>query len=549
MFRCDTNLQMQAPREELEGRLARMLSGSRVLSVGVALLVGVAWTGPVVYAQQSVRVSQASSKDESRGKRKRTKKRTKKSDRVRTGDKKRRKAKRKSKTEPKKSAKVVGQKKARAERRARRKAKKTKAEADKKAKAEAKKKARAERKKRRREAKAKARAEKRAKAEAKKKARAERRKRRLEAKANKKGKGSRARAEAAEAKKRAEAERAAKAEAERARVEAEKAKRAKAAEKAKRAKAKKAGGTQSGKKRNKTKKASAKKSGKKRNARAKKAEGAPLSVLVLALTGESLEPDAPHPLTDALVRAVGALEGRPVQTRTGTAGTIDITGCSAETEECFDAVADVLGVEWMVFGAVEAPQDDDAVPVTLTLVDAKRRTYTSRRVVLLSAAGRQREAELETRAQAFLDGEPDPGPSKQVVMKDRTKPASRPERNWNLGRVGGPAWTLSGGGAVAIATGVLLLSAAGDMQSEVDAAPIDDVADFEHLQRLERNGQRMTLWGNGMLVVGGLATVIGLGLIVKQGFVDSRERPSVTLDVVPGVGRERGVSVVFGGRF
>ena len=110
---------MHAPYEELQGRLVHMLSGLRALSVGVALLVCVAWTGPVVYAQQPVRVGQASSKDGNKGKqkrdRKRTKKRAKKSDNPRAKGKKRRKAKKKVKAEAEKPAKAVDKKKARAE--------------------------------------------------------------------------------------------------------------------------------------------------------------------------------------------------------------------------------------------------------------------------------------------------------------------------------------------------------------------------------------------------------------------------------------------------
>ena len=278
--------------------------------------------------------------------------------------------------------------------------------------------------------------------------------------------------------------------------------------------------------------------------KAKNAAGSPLTVLVIGMAGEKPSADSEQPFTDTLKAVLRARTDRPVELRMGKTATIDITGCSVESEECYDAVANVLDVEWMVFGSIEAKDKDGARPVTLTRVDAQKRTYDRRRILLRSSTASQRE-EFEVKARAFLDGLPDP----DTATNPARKPSDRHRRAFGLSQVGGVSWGVAGGGAVALATGFILLSAASSKQAEVDEAPVNNVADLERLAALERSGQRYTAWGNAMTVLGGVATAVGVGMIVYQGYRKDDEKPPAPVTITPSVGPWRGINVVIGGTF
>ena len=270
-----------------------------------------------------------------------------------------------------------------------------------------------------------------------------------------------------------------------------------------------------------------------------------MRVLLAPLVGETTNDDLEQSLTDALRGVLKARTDRRVKIRKGNRDTVAITGCAAKSEECFDAMTNVIGVEWMIFGTIEKAKKG-AIPVHLTLVDASERRYETRRVLLRSTAESRRD-EFEVKARAFIDGQPDPDSS--IPEKPWL-----PRRELNLARVSNTSWGVVGGGAAALTTGFILLGVGSGKQDQVNAAPVANVADLEHLVALERSGQRYTTMGNALIVLGSVTTVVGVSFVVYQGYFKNKkpekpEKPPVNVTIAPGAGSGRGLSVFLGGRF
>ena len=103
-------------------------------------------------------------------------------------------------------------------------------------------------------------------------------------------------------------------------------------------------------------------------------------------------------------------------------------------------------------------------------------------------------------------------------------------------RVERRSWIVVGSGAAATGVGLLFLSVASSKQDEVDAHPTESVADLRALQDLESSGKNFTVFGNFLLVGGGLAILSGAGLMLWDNKRASREsslslHPTVTGDL------------------
>jgi hypothetical protein len=73
-----------------------------------------------------------------------------------------------------------------------------------------------------------------------------------------------------------------------------------------------------------------------------------------------------------------------------------------------------------------------------------------------------------------------------------------------------------------------------DRQSEVDAAPAETSPELDHLESLEDEGELYTNVGNGMLIGGGAAFLVGTVLVLYQGYSGGGDhRSSVSLAPLP----------------
>jgi hypothetical protein len=286
-------------------------------------------------------------------------------------------------------------------------------------------------------------------------------------------------------------------------------------------------------------------------ARAQPADDAPApdQVLVIPLAGDLPAPwtDAPASLTRALERAVTAIGAEPVAAAVGRSDITAITGCPAESDDCFREVASTIEVDRLVFGSVEPTADNAGLGVSLTLI-RREGALSRRRVELASGDPDAAAVEFEPHARAFLLGEEPPAPPAPdlAVSAPVAAQVERPAR-FALGRVEKHSWALAGGGVALAAVGVVLWFGADAKQDEVDRARVDTPADLERLVELEEDGRRLTTWGNVLVIGGGLVAVAGAALVVKQGL--ERPAPAAAAPAVALTPLGQGVAVTMVGRF
>ena len=275
-----------------------------------------------------------------------------------------------------------------------------------------------------------------------------------------------------------------------------------------------------------------------------------IKVLVIPLTGKRSKTVAfngPEVFTNALMGVSRSSGSRAVTSEVGKSDIIAITGCDDESPQCFDAVADVIGVDQMIFGSVEVDRDSNAQIVYLTLVQPSTRSYNTKRIFVNAAEADAASKEFETKARPFVSGKLNLVVPKAIVVGEGPPPLG--PRVWNLGRVDKSTWGIVGTGTAALATGIAFAIVARGKQGEVDDSPIESADDFERLADLERSGRRYAQWGSGLMLVGGLAILDGIGLIIKQGYLESRAEPTIEFSVVPGSEEQGGLSFTVRGRF
>ena len=276
-------------------------------------------------------------------------------------------------------------------------------------------------------------------------------------------------------------------------------------------------------------------------------------VLLIPLSGtiEGALADAPERLTLATSQAIAALGYDAVAAKIGKADITAITGCPAESDDCFREVASTIEVDYIVFGSVAS--SDDGVRVSITMIT--REGEVTRRTIDASGASSEAAARgFDPKVRAFLRGEPPPAdrpPLDPTVPEPAPVLGPAPPR-FALARVEKYSWGIAGGGLAVMGVGTILLIMADGKQDQVNDAPVDTLADLEHIADLESSGKSLTSWGNGMLIVGGLATVAGVALIVKQGMArPATERPApppTTVTLAP-TARGDGFAVTLLGSF
>lgn len=265
------------------------------------------------------------------------------------------------------------------------------------------------------------------------------------------------------------------------------------------------------------------------------------SVLIVPLEGraEGDLADAPARLTVALEKAAANAGLDGVLAQVSRDELAAVAGCADDSLDCLLEVAETLGATSVVIGEIRA-RNGGGLEITLSIAarGAEPRTATFAAIGANLAAV---EATFETKATAFLNGEaipedPVPEPTEPTDLMPDPTGISDPttDSGFSLGRVEGYSWGVAGGGLAIAATGVVFLGIANGKQSDVDGHPTDTVEDLEALADLEDDGKRYNRLGNAMLVVGGIATVVGIVLIVNQGRGAPEERkPGVSITPVP----------------
>ncbi len=264
--------------------------------------------------------------------------------------------------------------------------------------------------------------------------------------------------------------------------------------------------------------------------------------------------DAPARLNQALDQVVEQIGAQPVAAAVGKSDITAITGCPAESDECFREVASTIEVDEILFGTVEPTADGAGVEISLTLI--RRDGDLSRRRIALTARDPEAAAvEFRPQARAFLLGEPPPSGKVDLTVSEHAATPAGPAgpARFALGRVKPYSWAIAGGGVLMIGVSAILFAKASDKQDEVDSARVDTGADLARLVELEDQGKRLTTWGNVLLIGGSVAAVAGIALVVKQGLTRPAETapappppPTVTLTPLPG---QQGVAVTVLGQF
>jgi hypothetical protein len=222
--------------------------------------------------------------------------------------------------------------------------------------------------------------------------------------------------------------------------------------------------------------------------------------------------------------------------------TAALAGCSEPGAECFRLVADSLRLDQIVMGSVE-PSTDGTSTVVVTLRLFRDGEITEKAYTLDATDVETIVQGLAREVPSLFVGVSTERPPDLDRDRDRDQPPPPPppppapppvdERGWSAGNVGAGAWLLTGGGVLLAGAGVVFLAMAQAKQDEVDSAPIDTPDDFDRLVALEDEGERLTLIGNGLMIGGGAALLVGGILVIVQGFPDEEEKPAVTIAPIP----------------
>jgi hypothetical protein len=277
------------------------------------------------------------------------------------------------------------------------------------------------------------------------------------------------------------------------------------------------------------------------------AAASPGRVLVLPLSGEVPgAPEAPSRLTQVVGRAAGLTGADVIIGEATFADAAVMVGCSEEAPSCLSMLADALQVDHVVIGSLAMTPDEASVVVTVKVFrndEIEERAY--------HLPGDDLEGMVQTLARdlpgLFLPSsaaeppppapvakEPAPDePAPAVTIAEPTPPPSERSGGFDLRRVGPLPWVVTAGGVLLAGSGAGFLWMARDRQREVDRAPLRDLDDFHRVTALEDEGARYATLGNGLLIGGGAAVVVGVVLIALDARAAPARDPALSLTPVP----------------
>jgi hypothetical protein len=188
-----------------------------------------------------------------------------------------------------------------------------------------------------------------------------------------------------------------------------------------------------------------------------------------------------------------------------------LAGCEGVTPECLRGSLESLQADmWLVV------QEDGPI-VKVTAVDGSDVAETP--IDPQDPAAKQKLDEAA--------GGP-PAPVATEAEEVPTEDSGGNGTTFDMGRVGKPAWILLAVGGGMTVFGLTLHLIANGKQDDVDAAPIDTVADFENLRDLEDSGKSYRRWGNVFTVSGVAVGLAGVGLGLYQA-LSSDDEPAVQI--------------------
>lgn len=277
----------------------------------------------------------------------------------------------------------------------------------------------------------------------------------------------------------------------------------------------------------------------------------PSQILFIPIGGEMLEGPSklPAKLTKATSDAIKALGAEVVTAKVGADEIAAVTGCPADSRECFDLIASTMDVDEVVFGRVEPAESGAGVDVVLTSVRPNE-TPWQRRIHLEAQDEDEEVAEFTPQVNRFLRRQ-EPQEAPDLTVKEPPPPLVLPpqpdQSAFSVRRVKPYAWALAGGGALLIGTGIYMFVKAGDKQDELQDARDQTVSDLTRMKEIEDDGKRYTALGNGFVIAGAAVAIAGIALGARQAMTRP-EQKTPPMSVTPvAVRGGAGLSVVFRG--
>ncbi|HEU5060215.1 MAG TPA: hypothetical protein VFU21_26970 [Kofleriaceae bacterium] len=247
-------------------------------------------------------------------------------------------------------------------------------------------------------------------------------------------------------------------------------------------------------------------------------------------------------LTRALLAGAEGEKPRLADTPLGEAASL--LECDAAARACLDSMAQAMEASALLAAAVRPAGQKLAARITYH----RRGQEPATREVELPSDPEAAAPLLERQVRALIRGEgpvaADPvAPSPSAVAERTAEPRGDPAitassgdsaSGFSLGRVRPWSWAVAGGGALLVGVGAAFALKASSLEGDVEDAPRETVADFEHLKDLEEEGDSATTLSNVLLLGGGIALVTGAGLIIWQGMTPTaEERGRLTVAPTP----------------
>jgi hypothetical protein len=256
-------------------------------------------------------------------------------------------------------------------------------------------------------------------------------------------------------------------------------------------------------------------------------------------------------LTRALVAGADSEKPRLADTPLGEAASL--LECNASDRACLDSMAQAMEASALLSASVRP----DGAKLAAHITFHSRGQAPQTRDVDLPSEPEAAASLLERNVRALLRGEgpvvdaaePTPAPAPTETPTDAgVVGAAGPESppGFSFQRVPLWSWGIAGSGLVLVGIGAVFAVKANGLESDVESAPRETVADFEHLRNLEDEGDSATALSKVLLIGGGLALLAGGALIVWQGTSPTAEERGRSLTLSPAPLRD-GAGLVLSG--
>lgn len=236
--------------------------------------------------------------------------------------------------------------------------------------------------------------------------------------------------------------------------------------------------------------------------------------------------DTPTEMTHAIARVLHA--------DLSTVSLDDAAGllaCEPREIECLEAVARSLQATRIAYGSLRTTPD--GVEVTLVWLDKNGRHDHA--FALAGNTTDELVSDLVDQARELFDGkkkskQPSQGLENTFNPPSRTEQTEPPPITDKPAATGGPTkgtWGILITGVAVTTIGAGFLVAANSLRDDVSSAPTETSDDFDHLLALENAGRLRTQIGAGLMIAGGLTTVVGVARMILQKQRATREHSRI----------------------